>query len=94
MSFTHAPSEFCSPLEAAAFVGFSSDTLERWRREGKGPKFYKHGGRIRYTFRDLQAFLDEGHQTPSAEGSPNDPNPAQGSDGNLRPRAPSGGSAD
>lgn len=63
---TSPPSEFCAPPEAAAFLGFSPATLESWRREGKGPRFYRVGRHIRYTFADLSAFLTAHPSEPTA----------------------------
>jgi excisionase family DNA binding protein len=31
-------------------------TLERWRREGVGPRFMKSGGRIRYRDEDVETY--------------------------------------
>lgn len=55
---SHAPSEFCSAAEAAAYLGFSPTTLEKWRAASTGPRFYRHGRRIRYTYADLTLWLN------------------------------------
>ncbi|MDZ4842918.1 MAG: helix-turn-helix domain-containing protein [Hyphomicrobium aestuarii] len=37
--------------------GATEKTLANWRCYGKGPPFYKIGGRIRYAAADLDAWL-------------------------------------
>ena len=44
---------FLTPREAATLLGLSVRTLDRYRCNGKGPAFYKFGGRVRYTPDDL-----------------------------------------
>lgn len=49
--------------QAATFLGnedepFAIKTLQRWRVEGKGPKFLKIGKSVRYRMSDLNEFLD------------------------------------
>ena len=43
---------------AAAFLGVSVATIRRWRREGRGPRFKRLGGMIRYAITDLQEWWD------------------------------------
>jgi Helix-turn-helix domain len=44
---------------AAAYLGFSVPTLEKWRLSGKGPKFRKPGGHaVVYSVCDLEAFAE------------------------------------
>ena len=49
-------------IDAAAYLGLSPKTLERFRCEGNGPVFVKAGpgkrARVRYRQRDLDAWLD------------------------------------
>jgi hypothetical protein len=43
--------------EAAADVlGIAAQTLAAWRMQGKGPEFYKTGGRVRYRRQVLELF--------------------------------------
>ena len=42
---------------AAEYVRLSARTLQKWRLEGRGPKFLKIGKRIMYREEDLEAFL-------------------------------------
>jgi hypothetical protein len=44
---------------AAAYLGVSVETLRTWRRENRGPRFRKIGGRcVRYSLRDLISFAE------------------------------------
>lgn len=48
-----------SEQQVEQFFGLRVRTLQRWRLEGRGPKFRKLEGRlIRYDVRDLDAFID------------------------------------
>jgi predicted DNA-binding transcriptional regulator AlpA len=47
-----------SQAEAAKALGVSERTLERWRVEGRGPRFVKLGKRVGYTEADLRAKVD------------------------------------
>lgn len=40
----------------------SNRTLERWRYEGKGPRYRKIGGRVLYAVADIEALQVEGAQ--------------------------------
>jgi hypothetical protein len=42
----------------------SHRTLERWRWEGKGPRYLKVGGRVLYRLADIEAFERQGLSTP------------------------------
>lgn len=50
-----------TPAEVAAFLGgdFSEKTLANWRSAGKGPKFLKVGGLVRYRWSSVNAWVDE-----------------------------------
>jgi len=43
--------------EAAAHLGLSTRTLDRYRVSGDGPVFLKFGGRVRYLREDLDAWV-------------------------------------
>ncbi len=46
------------PADAAEYLGVASQTLSRWRVEGRPPMFLKIGGLVRYDIVDLNRFLD------------------------------------
>lgn len=47
---------YLSTREAAAFLGLSPRTLDRYRVTGEGPMFFKFGSRVRYLKADLEAW--------------------------------------
>ena len=47
-----------SEVQAAQFIGFTPRALQSWRQRGGGPAFIKANSRIRYTKRDLVAWID------------------------------------
>ena len=56
---------------AAEYLGFSTPTLEKWRWEGKGPRFYKLGGHaVGYKLSDLEAFAEASSHRSTSEYSP------------------------
>ena len=45
-------------IETARLLGVSPATVRRWRLEpGKGPRFRKLGGSVRYFAEDIEAFI-------------------------------------
>lgn len=64
------------PETAAAYLGVQPSTLERWRREGSGPKFAKLGGGrhdkgggiIRYHVRELLEWVKGREKTSTTQG--------------------------
>ena len=43
---------------AAEFLAISPKTLSRWRWAGRGPKYRKFGGAVRYHIDDLVAYAE------------------------------------
>ncbi|WP_158909161.1 helix-turn-helix domain-containing protein [Granulicella sp. L56] len=56
---------FLTPEEAAALLTRPVGTINRWRAEGRGPRYFKLGGRIRYDEADLLAYIAECSHDPS-----------------------------
>lgn len=52
-------SPFLTPDQAAQFLKLSPKTLEKYRREGGGPRFRKHGSRVLYAISDLEAWSEK-----------------------------------
>lgn len=48
-----------SPKEAAHFIGVAVNTLANWRSIGRGPKFYKYCGHVRYSHNDISDWIDK-----------------------------------
>ena len=51
---------------AAAYIGFSEKTLAMMRCDGTGPRYVKRG-RVFYFMEDLDAWLQEGRVTSTAQ---------------------------
>lgn len=49
---------YLDPLEAESVYGIPYKTLERWRREGKGPSYHKVGKSIKYKVAVFDAWMD------------------------------------
>lgn len=52
--------QFFDTANAAHHIGYSKSTLEWWRNVGRGPRYYKMSGRIRYRISDLNAWMESG----------------------------------
>lgn len=51
--------ELVKDKSAAEYLGVTTATLRRWRKEGVGPKWFNLGNRlIRYRTDDLKTFLE------------------------------------
>jgi excisionase family DNA binding protein len=51
-------SNLLNTLQAAQLLGCHPDTLRLWRKQGRGPKWFKIGHRYRYSQDAINAFLD------------------------------------
>ncbi len=67
--------------DAAKVLGVAVRTLERWRVEGRGPRFVKLGSRVGYRPEDLVAFVDAGRRQSTSQTAE-----AEGLDGNASAR--------
>lgn len=63
-------SPFVNEVEAAAYLGLSSSTLNRWRGESRGPRFRKFGSKVAYAVTDLDDYAAEA--TIIRQGNSND----------------------
>ena len=53
--------------QAAAYLGLSVNTLNKWRTQGRGPSFVKLGRAVCYRGADLDAWLERhAHSSTSA----------------------------
>lgn len=52
-----SPEPTLSQKEAADRLGITHETLRKWRRFGRGPKFLRLGTCIRYRAEDIEAFI-------------------------------------
>ena len=53
--------------EAARRLGLRIATLRRWRWAGKGPRFLKLCGAVRYDPADLDMFIGEARRTSTSD---------------------------
>ena len=51
-------SPFLNTQQAAHYMCISERLLEQMRRDGKGPRYRKHGRHIRYRISDLDAYSE------------------------------------
>ena len=56
--------------ETARLLAVEVATLRRWRWAGRGPRFIKIGGAVRYDPADLTAFIEAGRRNSTSESSP------------------------
>jgi excisionase family DNA binding protein len=49
-------SPFLTTSQAARYVGLTDDTLQKMRRQGRGPRFRRHGRYVRYHIAELDAW--------------------------------------
>lgn len=59
-----------SPKEVAECLGIGVATLANWRWAGRGPRYVKVGGRIRYRVSDIMAYLDAQTRNSTSDGRP------------------------
>ena len=58
-SMKNEEGKYLSTRNAAAYLGLSPRTLDRYRVSGEGPDFYRFGGRILYRQTDLEQWAAE-----------------------------------
>jgi predicted DNA-binding transcriptional regulator AlpA len=58
---------YLNQAAAAAFLGLSERTLERFRLDGRGPKYHKLGRRVAYTREDLVAWADSRRRSSASD---------------------------
>lgn len=56
-----APEECLTTGQAARELCLSPGTLQNWRSEGIGPKFFKHRHRVFYLISDIQVYKKENY---------------------------------
>lgn len=61
-----------SPVEAGRRLGVTHETLANWRVIGRGPRYLKIGGRVRYRLADLADWID-GQVRGSSPSAPDAP---------------------
>jgi excisionase family DNA binding protein len=59
---------FLTTKEAAAWLGLTPNTLEKWRVHGGGPAYRKHGRYVRYHMEDLVAWSEANKRSSTSNG--------------------------
>jgi len=49
---------FLCETDAASYLGSRPSTLRAWRVKGKGPRYYKIGGKVFYKNTDLETWIE------------------------------------
>ena len=55
---------------AAEYLAVKVATLRRWRWAGRGPRFIKIGGAVRYDPADLAEFIEAGRRNSTSDPGP------------------------
>jgi len=77
-------SPFLNTDQAARYVGLSRQALEKMRRQGRGPRFRKHGRYVRYHIADLDHWSDAHRKNCTSEyDRPTNPPRADDEDGHA-----------
>ena len=76
-------SPFLNTAQAAHYVGLSGRALEKMRRQGRGPRFRKHGRYVRYHIADLDAWSEAHGKSSTSERDRPLPGPQTGVDGDA-----------
>lgn len=58
---------YLTETQTAEMLSISARTLQRFRVEGGGPKYFKAGKRVLYAVPDLDAWLNENHHSNTSE---------------------------
>jgi len=58
-------SPFLTTDQAAFYIGLATQTLEKMRREGRGPPYRKHGRFVRYHIADLDLWSRDSAAGPN-----------------------------
>ena len=59
--------QLMTETETARLLGLKVATLRRWRWAGKGPRFLKLGGAVRYDPADLEAFIEQSRRRSTSD---------------------------
>lgn len=70
MALPQNPNYLLSTQQASEFFGGSpaTATLHIWRGQGRGPRYCKLGGKVRYRLADLERWLQERVIDPAQRG--------------------------
>lgn len=63
MTETNIKPKYCNTNDAAIYLGLSPRTLQKYRSEGRGPKFRTINNRSCYEFADLDDWIAAHHKS-------------------------------
>ena len=63
----NVPSPYLNQTEAGSLLGLSVRTLERFRWDGRGPKYLKLGRRVVYAREDLTAWAESRRRASTSD---------------------------
>ena len=55
--------------QAADYLGLSVHTLNKWRWDGRGPRYIKLGAAVRYRQDELDRFIEAGQTAHTTRGA-------------------------
>ena len=61
------PKAAISESEAARVLGVSAACMRRWRREKRGPRYFRAGRLVRYFHADIERWAAANSTDPAAE---------------------------
>jgi len=67
MNNLHSTNGLLNENEVAGTLNVKVATLRRWRWAGKGPRFLKIGGAVRYDPADVQAFVEAARRRSTSD---------------------------
>lgn len=53
--------------EAAEYLNLTDRTLRQWKHYGRGPAFYKLGGKLMYRKQDIDDWIETNRHEPATE---------------------------
>jgi helix-turn-helix protein len=59
--------QYVGENEAGETIGYSGQTLRKWRWNGSGPPYYKHGRAVRYDLDELLAWMKSHRVTSTSD---------------------------
>lgn len=60
------PDEMLTAAELSAEIKIPERTLAQWRYQGRGPRYLKLGGHVRYRRSEVKAWADAGQRGDAA----------------------------
>jgi excisionase family DNA binding protein len=62
------PDRWLTPGDVARMLGVTKNTVNNWRRKGKGPAYTLLGEMYRYRIEDVESWVNRNTKDPSDDG--------------------------